>query len=163
VELNRSHFQPAVEQSYSSIGIVFTTNKPNGLLFWWGQEAGAEFTGQDFIAAAVVDGYVEFDLSPPFNVCVCIGCPVGGWAVSVATPPPSYLPPVATAPPRSTGWIREPQLTLSEQSSNLPAGEGTTIECYSSDDSYPNVMWERADGAPFSDNVRVSTVGNIPL
>jgi len=73
------------------------------------------------------------------------------------------LPPVATAPPRSTGWIREPQLTLSEQSSNLPAGEGTTIECYSSDDSYPNVMWERADGAPFSDNVRVSTVGNIPL
>nr|XP_036676267.1 basement membrane-specific heparan sulfate proteoglycan core protein isoform X28 [Drosophila suzukii] len=77
---------------------------------------------------------------------------------SVATPPPSYLPPVATAPPRSTGWIREPQLTLSEQSSNLPAGEGTTIECYSSDDSYPNVMWERADGAPFSDNVR--QVGN---
>jgi len=106
---------------------------------------------------------VLVDLSPPFNVCVCIGCPVGGWAVSVATPPPSYLPPVATAPPRSTGWIREPQLTLSEQSSNLPAGEGTTIECYSSDDSYPNVMWERADGAPFSDNVRVSTVGNIPL
>jgi len=62
VELNRSHFQPAVEQSYSSIGIVFTTNKPNGLLFWWGQEAGAEFTGQDFIAAAVVDGYVEYSM-----------------------------------------------------------------------------------------------------
>ncbi|XP_050742444.1 basement membrane-specific heparan sulfate proteoglycan core protein isoform X17 [Drosophila biarmipes] len=78
-------------------------------------------------------------------------------AVSVATPPPLYLPPVPTAPP-STGWIREPQLTLSEQSSNLLAGEGTTIECYSSDDSYPDVTWERADGAPFSDNIR--QVGN---
>ncbi|XP_017067464.1 basement membrane-specific heparan sulfate proteoglycan core protein isoform X4 [Drosophila eugracilis] len=62
VELNRSHFQSALEQSYTSIGIVFTTNKPNGLLFWWGQEAGEEYTGQDFIAAAVVDGYVEFSM-----------------------------------------------------------------------------------------------------
>ncbi|XP_070074540.1 basement membrane-specific heparan sulfate proteoglycan core protein isoform X24 [Drosophila takahashii] len=62
VELNRSHFQPALEQTYSHIGIVFTTNKPNGLLFWWGQEAGEEYTGQDFIAAAVVDGYVEYSM-----------------------------------------------------------------------------------------------------
>ncbi|XP_039152495.1 basement membrane-specific heparan sulfate proteoglycan core protein isoform X13 [Drosophila simulans] len=62
VELNRSHFQPALEQSYTSMGIVFTTNKPNGLLFWWGQEAGEEYTGQDFIAAAVVDGYVEYSM-----------------------------------------------------------------------------------------------------
>jgi len=44
------------------MGIVFTTNKPNGLLFWWGQEAGEEYTGQDFIAAAVVDGYVEYSM-----------------------------------------------------------------------------------------------------
>ncbi|XP_039497795.1 basement membrane-specific heparan sulfate proteoglycan core protein isoform X32 [Drosophila santomea] len=62
VELNRSHFQPALEQSYTSIGIVFTTNKPNGLLFWWGQKAGEEYDGQDFIAAAVVDGYVEYSM-----------------------------------------------------------------------------------------------------
>ncbi|XP_016982302.1 basement membrane-specific heparan sulfate proteoglycan core protein isoform X20 [Drosophila rhopaloa] len=62
VELNRSYFNPALEQTYTSIVIVFSTSHSNGLLFWWGQEAGEEYTGQDFIAAAVVDGYVEYSM-----------------------------------------------------------------------------------------------------
>ncbi|XP_041563042.1 basement membrane-specific heparan sulfate proteoglycan core protein isoform X19 [Drosophila elegans] len=62
VELNRTYFNAALEQSYTSMVIVFTTSQPNGLLYWWGQEAGEEYTGQDFIAAAVVDGYVEFSM-----------------------------------------------------------------------------------------------------
>lgn len=42
--------------------VVFSTTKSNGLLLWWGQNAGEEFTGQDFIALAIVDGYIEYAL-----------------------------------------------------------------------------------------------------
>ncbi|KAH8235981.1 hypothetical protein KR032_011790, partial [Drosophila birchii] len=62
VEINRTQFDPAVEQDYSSVAIVFTTFKSDGLLVWWGQKAGEEFTGQDYLAVAVVDGYVEYSL-----------------------------------------------------------------------------------------------------
>lgn len=62
MEINRTQFDPALEQEYSSVAIVFTTTKANGLLVWWGQQAGEEYTGQDFLAVAVVDGYVEYSL-----------------------------------------------------------------------------------------------------
>ncbi|XP_062139244.1 basement membrane-specific heparan sulfate proteoglycan core protein isoform X23 [Drosophila sulfurigaster albostrigata] len=62
LELDRKQFSEEVDQEFTSAVVVFSTNKPNGLLLWWGQEAGEEFTGQDFIALAVVDGYVEYAL-----------------------------------------------------------------------------------------------------
>ncbi|KAL7742848.1 hypothetical protein ACLKA6_012270 [Drosophila palustris] len=60
LELDRNQFSANVDQDYTSAVVVFSTSKPNGLLLWWGQPAGEEFTGQDFIALAVVDGYVEY-------------------------------------------------------------------------------------------------------
>lgn len=39
---------------------MFSTRKPNGLLAWYGQPKGEPFNGQDFIALAVVNGYLEF-------------------------------------------------------------------------------------------------------
>ncbi|XP_020802671.1 basement membrane-specific heparan sulfate proteoglycan core protein isoform X7 [Drosophila serrata] len=62
VEINRTQFDPAVEQEYSSVAIVFTTTKSDGLLVWWGQKAGEEYTGQDYLAVGIVDGYVEYSL-----------------------------------------------------------------------------------------------------
>nr|XP_017095015.2 basement membrane-specific heparan sulfate proteoglycan core protein isoform X11 [Drosophila bipectinata] len=62
LEINRNQFNADVEQQFTSAVVVFTTTEPNGLLLWWGQKAGVEYTGQDFIALAVVDGYVEFNL-----------------------------------------------------------------------------------------------------
>ncbi|XP_037931811.1 basement membrane-specific heparan sulfate proteoglycan core protein [Teleopsis dalmanni] len=62
LELNRSEFSKAIEQKYSFAGMVFSTTSPNGLLLWWGQELGQEYTGQDFMALAVVDGIVEFSI-----------------------------------------------------------------------------------------------------
>ncbi|XP_015042339.2 basement membrane-specific heparan sulfate proteoglycan core protein isoform X28 [Drosophila pseudoobscura] len=62
LEINRNQFDAAVEQVFTSAAMVFSTSKPNGLLLWWGQVAGEEYVGQDFIALAVVDGYVEYSL-----------------------------------------------------------------------------------------------------
>ncbi|KAH8387838.1 hypothetical protein KR093_009841, partial [Drosophila rubida] len=62
LELDRSQFSADVDQEYTSVVVVFSTTKANGLLLWWGQEAGSEFTGQDFISLAVVDGLVEYEL-----------------------------------------------------------------------------------------------------
>ncbi|XP_070067065.1 basement membrane-specific heparan sulfate proteoglycan core protein isoform X29 [Drosophila virilis] len=62
LELDRNQFSSQVDQQYTSAVVVFSTSKPNGLLLWWGQNAGEEFTGQDFIALAVVDGFVEYAL-----------------------------------------------------------------------------------------------------
>ncbi|XP_034139567.1 basement membrane-specific heparan sulfate proteoglycan core protein isoform X14 [Drosophila guanche] len=62
MEINRNQFDSNIEQLFTSAAMVFSTSKPNGLLLWWGQVAGEEFVGQDFIALAVVDGYVEYSL-----------------------------------------------------------------------------------------------------
>ncbi|XP_068154728.1 basement membrane-specific heparan sulfate proteoglycan core protein [Drosophila tropicalis] len=62
LEISRNQFDTSIEQAYTAATIVFSTSKPNGLLLWWGQKAGEEYTGQDFIAVAVVDGYVEYAL-----------------------------------------------------------------------------------------------------
>lgn len=39
---------------------MFSTKDPNGLLVWQGQNKGQEFQGEDFLALAVVDGFLEF-------------------------------------------------------------------------------------------------------
>lgn len=44
------------------LALLFSTNKPNGLLVWYGQNKGVAYSGQDFIALAIVDGYLEFSL-----------------------------------------------------------------------------------------------------
>lgn len=62
LEINRNQFSAEVEQQFTSAVVVFSTTQPNGLLLWWGQNAGEDFVGQDFIALAVVDGFVEFSL-----------------------------------------------------------------------------------------------------
>lgn len=60
LELNRAIASPDLDASKISFGIALTTNQSNGLLFWFGQEKGEAFTGQDYLAGAIVDGYVEF-------------------------------------------------------------------------------------------------------
>ncbi|XP_017851563.1 basement membrane-specific heparan sulfate proteoglycan core protein isoform X4 [Drosophila busckii] len=62
MELDRNQFSTEVDQKYTTVVVVFSTTKPNGLLLWWGQKAGENFDGQDFIALAVADGMVEFAL-----------------------------------------------------------------------------------------------------
>ncbi|EDW00229.1 GH12750 [Drosophila grimshawi] len=62
MELDRNQFNSEVDQQYTTAAILFSTSKPDGLLMWWGQQMGEEFTGQDFIALAVVEGYVELSL-----------------------------------------------------------------------------------------------------
>lgn len=78
---------------------------------------------------------------------------------------PAYLPPARLEPlepheeeDREEERPRDYSLKLDQQSSNLHVGESTEVECYSSDDTYTDVVWERADGAPLSDNVRVSSL-----
>ncbi|XP_018799857.1 PREDICTED: basement membrane-specific heparan sulfate proteoglycan core protein isoform X6 [Bactrocera latifrons] len=60
LEINRDQFNSDVEQKYSFAAMVFSTTDPNGLLLWWGQKKDEEYTGQDFMALAIVDGTVEF-------------------------------------------------------------------------------------------------------
>ncbi|XP_075155739.1 terribly reduced optic lobes isoform X4 [Haematobia irritans] len=60
LELNRTQFDEAVEQKFSSAAMVFSTTAPDGLLLWWGQPKGEAYTGQDFMALAIVDGIAEF-------------------------------------------------------------------------------------------------------
>lgn len=60
LEINRNQFNTDVDQKYSFAAMVFSTTDPNGLLLWWGQKKEEEYTGQDFMALAIVDGTVEF-------------------------------------------------------------------------------------------------------
>ena len=39
---------------------MFSTKQPNGLLAWYGQVKNREFSGEDFMALAVVDGFLEY-------------------------------------------------------------------------------------------------------
>ncbi|XP_053952223.1 basement membrane-specific heparan sulfate proteoglycan core protein isoform X19 [Anastrepha ludens] len=60
LEVDRNQFNSDVDQKYSFAAMVFSTTDPNGLLLWWGQKKDEEYTGQDFMALAIVDGTVEF-------------------------------------------------------------------------------------------------------
>lgn len=61
-ELNRSALVKSAAESELLLAFMFTTTAPNGLIAWYGQNNGEPFNGQDFIALAVVDGFLEFAL-----------------------------------------------------------------------------------------------------
>lgn len=44
------------------LALLFSTTEPNGLLIWYGQNTGEAYSGQDFVALAIVDGFLEFSL-----------------------------------------------------------------------------------------------------
>lgn len=60
VELNRSALVPSSTEKVVLIAVLFSTTQSNGLIAWYGQNKNEAFNGQDFVALAVVDGYVEF-------------------------------------------------------------------------------------------------------
>jgi len=60
VELNSSVISPSPISKDVLLAVLFSTTQPNGLLVWYGQNKGETFQGQDFVALALVDGFVEF-------------------------------------------------------------------------------------------------------
>lgn len=68
---------------------------------------------------------------------------------------PQALPELSTPPPLQQAHQRDLSLKLDQQSSQLRIGESTEVECYSSDSSYTDVVWERADGSPLPPNIQV--------
>lgn len=61
-ELNRSALVKSPTESDILLEFMFSTTAPNGLIAWYGQDKGEAYNGQDFIALAVVDGFLEFAL-----------------------------------------------------------------------------------------------------
>lgn len=47
-------------QAKTEVAIMFSTKQPNGLIMWYGQNKGQVYNGDDFLALAVVDGFVEY-------------------------------------------------------------------------------------------------------
>ena len=66
--------------------------------------------------------------------------------------PTYYPPPVMSTTPR----MRDTMLRVDQQQSKLRVGESTEVECYSSDNSYTDVVWERADGEPLPPHLQVN-------
>lgn len=62
IELDRTAVSNSTNQLSSGIAILFSTKQPNGLLVWYGQEKGHTFDGEDFLALAINDGFLEFCL-----------------------------------------------------------------------------------------------------
>ncbi|KAJ6634940.1 Basement membrane-specific heparan sulfate proteoglycan core protein, partial [Pseudolycoriella hygida] len=60
IELNRTSVVEGPTQKEILIALLFSTTHPNGLLFWYGQNKQESYNGQDFVALAVVDGYLEY-------------------------------------------------------------------------------------------------------
>lgn len=60
LELDRRAISNSTVQLSSGIAIMFSTKEPNGLLIWYGQNKGRAFNGEDFLALAVNDGFLEF-------------------------------------------------------------------------------------------------------
>ncbi|XP_067635534.1 basement membrane-specific heparan sulfate proteoglycan core protein isoform X4 [Eurosta solidaginis] len=78
---------------------------------------------------------------------------------SIAVPPLRQFPQqYATLPPAPQTRPRDLSLKLDQQSSQLRLGESTEVECYSSDSSYTDVVWERADGSPLPPHIQ--QIGN---
>lgn len=61
-ELNRSALVNSPRLADILLAFMFSTTAPNGLIAWYGQNKGEAYSGQDFIALAVVDGFLEFAL-----------------------------------------------------------------------------------------------------
>lgn len=72
-------------------------------------------------------------------------------------PPTYYEPPPSIHYTTTTPRPRDLSLKLDQQHSNLRVGESTEVECYSSDNSYTDVVWERADGRPLPLHIKVSS------
>lgn len=72
--------------------------------------------------------------------------------------PAPYYPPPIMSMPSTTPRIRDTMLRVDQQQSKLRVGESTEVECYSSDNSYTDVIWERADGKPLPPHLQVSTI-----
>lgn len=62
LELDRTAVSNSTTQVSSGIAILFSTKQSNGLLIWYGQEKGSGYNGEDFLALAIVDGFLEFAL-----------------------------------------------------------------------------------------------------
>lgn len=60
IELNQSALINSPAEKDVVIAFLFSTKQPNGLLAWYGQNKGEAYANQDFLALAVVDGYLEF-------------------------------------------------------------------------------------------------------
>lgn len=60
IELNSSTIAKSERESDVLLAFLFTTKEPNGLIAWYGQNKGEPYSGQDFIALAMVDGFLEF-------------------------------------------------------------------------------------------------------
>lgn len=61
-ELNRSALVHSADEKDILLAFMFKTTAPNGLIAWYGQNKGEAYNGQDFIALAVVDGFIEYAL-----------------------------------------------------------------------------------------------------
>lgn len=60
IELNSSALVKSPNEKDILLAVLFSTHEPNGLLTWYGQPKGEAYNGQDFIALAITDGYLEF-------------------------------------------------------------------------------------------------------
>lgn len=60
LELDRNTIANNSSQSTGGFAVMFSTKQPNGLLAWYGQVKNREFSGEDFMALAVVDGFLEY-------------------------------------------------------------------------------------------------------
>lgn len=59
VELNSSALVKSSDEHDILVAVLFSSNEPNGLLVWYGQPKGEAYNGQDFLALAITDGYLE--------------------------------------------------------------------------------------------------------
>ncbi|XP_055304959.1 basement membrane-specific heparan sulfate proteoglycan core protein isoform X6 [Sitodiplosis mosellana] len=62
IELNSSALVKSSNEKDILLALLFSSKEPNGLLVWYGQNKAEAYSGQDFIALAIVDGYLEFSL-----------------------------------------------------------------------------------------------------
>ena len=59
LELNRSKIDSSQSLNSGGVAVLFSTENPNGLLFWHGQPKGETFNGTDFFSLAIINGIVE--------------------------------------------------------------------------------------------------------
>uniref|UniRef100_A0A182W103 Basement membrane-specific heparan sulfate proteoglycan core protein n=1 Tax=Anopheles minimus TaxID=112268 RepID=A0A182W103_9DIPT len=62
IEVNPKAFNYNENQVTTEIAIMFSAYQPNGLLVWYGQRNDEEFLGNDYIALAVQNGFVELTI-----------------------------------------------------------------------------------------------------
>lgn len=60
LELDHNTVSNSTVQGSGGLAVMFSTRQPNGLLVWYGQSKGKQFDGDDFMALAVVDGFLEY-------------------------------------------------------------------------------------------------------